>query len=1052
MSIEPMSMPEGESALRERRKEIRRSLSRVNTAWVAVVSVTIVLAVAAAIAAIRSQRQAELTAAANRQAREELWKSYQAQARAGRLSGLLGRKAAGLEAIAAAAAIRPSVDLRDEAIAHLALYDLEPTAVTWTNAPWEGFSTVDRSLSWFVDTDGTASGRVRLWRVGEAGPPAFLGTTNGFVGFGQFSPDSQRLALVHRNKVMAMWDLAARRVLYSVTNIFWFNFNADSSLMLAVSGGSQVQILDVASGSALAQFNATRGRELGGGVFGPDGTNVALLSGAEVEIWDWRESSRLERLVLGQPGRALAWSGEVIAAGDRSGDLYLWNRLTRGERRLSAHQNTVHRLFFSPAGDVLYSTSYDGTSKAWNPRSGRLLFTTSLGSADTASGDGRRVAFRSQVGWSVWNVSAPEGLTTLSTLNGQDPLIWHVDFSPDGRWLAATKRDGARIFDVQAGHPEFFLPMNQGRTTHFIQGGSNLVTTSNHRIAFWAVAATDEVAAGSGDRFRTGPRELLPFTNFTYLEPGTLRADRRRLVLPVSQTEASVIDVENRAEVLRLKGGILPKTSSLSPDGRWVATGTFHGRGTRVWDAASGAVVHEFRDGNSSAYFSPDGRYLVAAGASAYRIYDVGTWRLRHEISTGTGSDLPNLAAFSGDGSLLATVRELNRVELVRPADGMRVASLSAPDPLVVSWMSFAPGDSRLAVATLHDTVQIWDLHRLRTRLAPMGLDWEAAAERLSGGEPAIPLRWADRHGAPPVMVALALGVCIVIACTWFVRHRQHRLLAAYLEVDQRAEHQHRQLVDVQAEIGHAQKMKALGTLAAGIAHDFNNLLSVIRMSNQLNAESAGQRGDWADVAENSAEIEQAVLQGKKLVRSMLGYSREETGDLGTFSVTELVEDTVGLLSKQFLGGITLTLELDRDGPPARGSRNRLEQILLNLIVNASEAMNGRGVLIIAVRFQRSLPTSVVLAPGPAPLWAELSIADSGPGIAPDVLPRIFEPFFTTKHRGAERGTGLGLSTVYTAAQQDGYGLAVESAPGQGARFLLFIPLTPADYERTSCR
>ena len=84
---------------------------------------------------------------------------------------------------------------------------------------------------------------------------------------------------------------------------------------------------------------------------------------------------------------------------------------------------------------------------------------------------------------------------------------------------------------------------------------------------------------------------------------------------------------------------------------------------------------------------------------------------------------------------------------------------------------------------------------------------------------------------------------------------------------------------------------------------------------------------------------------------------------------------------------------------------------------------------------------TLVLRPKEAPTYVELAVIDSGPGIAPEVLPRIFEPFFTTKHRGATRGTGLGLSTVYTMSEQDGLGIAVETQPGQGARFHIFIPV-----------
>jgi signal transduction histidine kinase len=238
-------------------------------------------------------------------------------------------------------------------------------------------------------------------------------------------------------------------------------------------------------------------------------------------------------------------------------------------------------------------------------------------------------------------------------------------------------------------------------------------------------------------------------------------------------------------------------------------------------------------------------------------------------------------------------------------------------------------------------------------------------------------------------------------------------------------------------ELMHSQKMQALGTLAAGIAHDFNNLLSVIRMSNKLIGRAT--KTD-ADIQDNVADIEQAVLQGKNVVGSMLGYARTEDGAGDGTDVSAVVENTVSLLSREFLSGLALTLKLDRDAPRVNVSRGRLEQVLLNLIVNASEAMQGRGKLKIMVRTRTQMPEKAfVLWPGEAQRFVELAVVDSGPGIPAEIRDRLFEPFFTTKRSGAKAGTGLGLSLVYSIAQQDGLGLAVESESGKGAAFIIVI-------------
>jgi signal transduction histidine kinase len=262
-----------------------------------------------------------------------------------------------------------------------------------------------------------------------------------------------------------------------------------------------------------------------------------------------------------------------------------------------------------------------------------------------------------------------------------------------------------------------------------------------------------------------------------------------------------------------------------------------------------------------------------------------------------------------------------------------------------------------------------------------------------------------------------------------------------FVESEAMVHQRNRELEVAKVELMHSQKMKALGTLAAGIAHDFNNLLSVIRMSNKLIGRAVRNQ---EDVAEEVTHIEEAVQQGKQVVSSMLGYSREQPDDNSVCDLDEMVEETVSLLTREFLSGLELTLALDREVPAVHVGRGHLEQILLNLLVNAAEAMKRQGKLEIGVHCRgANLEADFVLRPRAASRYVELSVSDSGPGIAADVLPHIFEPFFTTKSSGAGQGTGLGLSMVYTIAEQDGLGILVRTVPGRGTTFIVLIPCAP---------
>jgi two-component system cell cycle sensor histidine kinase/response regulator CckA len=153
-----------------------------------------------------------------------------------------------------------------------------------------------------------------------------------------------------------------------------------------------------------------------------------------------------------------------------------------------------------------------------------------------------------------------------------------------------------------------------------------------------------------------------------------------------------------------------------------------------------------------------------------------------------------------------------------------------------------------------------------------------------------------------------------------------------------------------------------------------------------------------------------------------------------------LIEETLNLLRGQFLGGVELTTTFDPDLPAVEVSQGRLEQVLLNFVVNAAEAMNGRGRLELRAALATAA-TGCVKPPTGAGPWVELTVADSGPGIPADVLPRIFEPFYTTKNLGNQRGTGLGLATVWRLAEEEQFGLRVRTEPGRGTEFSVLVPV-----------
>ncbi len=292
-------------------------------------------------------------------------------------------------------------------------------------------------------------------------------------------------------------------------------------------------------------------------------------------------------------------------------------------------------------------------------------------------------------------------------------------------------------------------------------------------------------------------------------------------------------------------------------------------------------------------------------------------------------------------------------------------------------------------------------------------------------------------------------GAVIIILLAGLAINRHLRLMRSHAEVEAQVALRTKQLEIANQELLHSQKMNALGTLAAGIAHDFNSILSIIKGSAQIIEDNLDNPGKIRTRAER---INTVVEQGAGIVKAMLGFSRGSGGEVVLCDVNAIVGETVKLLGDRFLREVEVRFEPEPSLPKVPASPDFVQQILLNLIFNAAEAMTGRRQIVLSVRQTGQLPPALVLAPSHAAQYVFIAVKDSGSGIAPDILPRIFEPFFTTKSLSARRGTGLGLSMVYELARQMEAGLTVESAINAGSTFTLMLPVRDLPVDATAER
>ncbi|MDQ4030707.1 MAG: ATP-binding protein, partial [Actinomycetota bacterium] len=463
---------------------------------------------------------------------------------------------------------------------------------------------------------------------------------------------------------------------------------------------------------------------------------------------------------------------------------------------------------------------------------------------------------------------------------------------------------------------------------------------------------------------------------------------------------------------------------------------------------------------------------LGLAGAGIYLV-------VRHQAIDRAEGQVGFHARFVADSILRHTLRPS---DFETPVTGARLAEL---DELVRSQI-FGDGTLRVQLWSAGGVVTYSDEHRLIGQRADAH-GREEQAEVLEGGsvlevsrlneeqggaegdrkvlEAYVPVRFAAdappagvfelyqdyapvdrdiRALVTPIAGVLALGLLgLWIALFPILR----RVTAALASHNRRLEEQARTLERTLGErtraeearrrseeqLRQAQKMDAVGQLAGGIAHDFNNLLLAINGYSELALARLGGGGDRA--REAIEEVRAAGDRAASLTRQLLAFSRRQVLQPREVGLNQVIDDMSRMLERLLGEHLELELVLDPRAGRVVADPSQVEQVLMNLTLNARDAMPDGGRLRIETGLVESADIDGDLPPG---AWTTLVVSDTGAGIAEETMRHIFEPFFTTKQPG--EGTGLGLSMVYGIVEQSGGRIAVESAPGRGTSFRIALP------------
>jgi len=589
-----------------------------------------------------------------------------------------------------------------------------------------------------------------------------------------FSPDGELLVgdyvRTGGGDLLRVWHLGRRELLESLSSRGGPAFHPDGRRLLFCVGEGGIAVWDHVERRVVRRLALDftprglaldpEGRRLAVNNFNTDGTDgvaprVAIL---ELEtgrvLVDWRS----------QVGRgAMAWSadGQLLAVGGHKGDphVYVWNvRRETLASVLQGHTSAIISAQFAHSGYLLATSSWDGTTRLWDAASGEPLAMAPGNLRGSFAPDDRRLPFVVGGTVGVWDVAvAPECRTLHPGMLGnrsetrESTVVMAADVSPDSKLVATGDGDGARLWDADTGRELAHLNAGYCETVLFQPDGQHLISSGRSGLYRWPVEPDPDRGPHA---ICIGPPELLRETGSRDWRKAIWMPDHRTLAL-VDNDNARVLLIDSshphpawsRAPALDSRDNHSMTSVAVSPDAHWLAVGGWKESGIRVWDLRRRRLERILRPQEPIGVqcyfvgFSPDGRRLVSSTCSdaglSYHFWRVGTWELSLRIDPERNGGELYRPAFTHDGRLMALGIAPDQVMLADAATGRELARLTTLQPVSPTPLVFSPDGTKLIARTNQKTVLVWDLRRIRDRLAPLGLDWAAPPYPTAPDSPA---------------------------------------------------------------------------------------------------------------------------------------------------------------------------------------------------------------------------------------------------------------------------------------------------------------------------
>jgi WD40 repeat protein len=660
--------------------------------------------------------------AAEKEMREKLWGSYLAQAQAGRWSGRMGKRFHGLELIKKAADIKPSLELRNEAIACLALPDLRVATVLHSNPELEAHSPVDPLARYYALA---STNSIRVFSMSEnlelARLPALL---DGAQAFMLFSPDATKLSAFYWTSTtnsLAIWDWKAQKILFrpSIKAGFNFAFSPDSQT-LAVGDQGALVLHNMRSGEL--QRSIPLAHQTAGLAFHPDNRLIAVGNVAEwlVRVIDIQSGEISKTFVPPTTVLGLDWSsdGSLLVAGCSNGQIIIWD-FASGEkiRTFTGHQSAVLTVRLSKDSRFLFSTSWDGTLRLWSiPTGSQICSDTIQGVSAQFTPDDWGILCLTPAGHIQileFNQAPECRIVQIEQKAGTE--YWQCSFSPSGHLLASGHTEGVRLWDLDSHRSLPFQPIGRTTSVHFISNGQELLTSGPSGIRKWALPLAREN--------NWNLRPLGSVSDYNNLGPVDVIDDGQTILFMNGSTPTLIDSTVGKTE--DFPGDSSFEFSAASYDRHWLAAGSWRDNFIHIYSVQSRHLVTNLPAIKvSSAKFSPDNRWLVAGGYEHYFCWDTKTWERVFEIRRESTSFNRAVFAFSPDSSSLAISFSSDIIKLLQSSTGLELAALETTTPRNISAIAFSPDATKLAVFRWDSFMELWDLARIRSQLSSMNLDW----------------------------------------------------------------------------------------------------------------------------------------------------------------------------------------------------------------------------------------------------------------------------------------------------------------------------------------